>query len=144
MLQNDLAVLSQVSILQGIRPDVLARLMETAIDRRFEVGELLLREDDIGRTMMILMEGEVEVVKGDVESEMLLSQRGVGEVFGEMAFFEAQPRFATVRAVQPVRVLELSEDSVRAALAEQPELLYHTTQLVSARLRQAQQQMIAD
>jgi len=144
MLNDDLTILSQVGILKGIRPDVLGRLLETAVELRFAPGEILISEGDIGRTMMVLLEGRVEVVKGHGADEMLLSYREVGEVFGEMAFFEAQPRFATVRAVQPVRALELCEAGLEAALVEQPELLYHTTKLVSARLRDAQQQMIAD
>jgi phosphoserine phosphatase RsbU/P len=141
---NELEALVNSPFLAGIRQEVLAKLVEAAIERRFEPGESILLEGDLGRTIMVVTEGQVEVVKGKGGEEMVLSQRGPGEVFGEMAFFEAQPRFATVRAITLVRVLEVSEARLRDALSEQPELLFHTTQIVSARLRNAQQQMIAD
>lgn len=129
---------------EGVRPEVWQSLIAAAALRRYAPGEVILQEGDLGRSMLLIVDGQVEVVKGAGRQEVHLSQRGPGEVFGEMAFFEAQPRFATVRAVSQVQVLEMSEASLRTALATQPELLYHTTQVISARLRHAQQKMIAD
>lgn len=142
--EAEVEILSRSPFLSGVRPEVLSRLAQAAVERHFAPGEAILQEGDLGRTILVIMDGQVEVIKGSGAEAMKLSERGPGEVFGEMAFFEAQPRFATVRAIDPVRILEISEDGLRGALAEQPELLFHTTQIVSARLRAAQQQMIAD
>jgi serine phosphatase RsbU (regulator of sigma subunit) len=94
--------------------------------------------------MYLIIDGSVEVIKGSDDEAMRLAQRGPGDVVGEMSFIEGQPRFATIRCLKTTRILELSEEAMRNALAEQPDLLYHTIQALSARLRQSDIQMIAD
>lgn len=149
MVDTDIqsAILSQLSalnFLEGASPEMVKRLAEAAVVKNFQPGQIILREGDRGREVLLILSGEVEVAKGQGENEIVLARRGMGEVFGEMGFIEDRPRFATIRAVTPTRVLELSENTMRATLAEQPELLFRTTQLLSARLRDAQGQLIAD
>ncbi|MBN1147162.1 MAG: SpoIIE family protein phosphatase [Anaerolineales bacterium] len=144
MINESIQALLGLSFLQGADPDVVIRLAETAIVRTFQPGQVILKEGDRGREVLLVIDGQVEVVKGRDKDEILLSQRGKGEMFGEMGFIEDQPRFATIRALETTRLLEFSEESMRAALAQQPELLFRTTQILSSRLRQAQGQMIED
>jgi serine phosphatase RsbU (regulator of sigma subunit) len=61
-----------------------------------------------------------------------------------MSFIEDNPRFATIRALEPTRLLEFSEQNLRSVLLRQPQLLYGMVQELSARLRRADMQMIAD
>lgn len=137
-------MLGKLSFLKDISPQVMEHLVEHAIEKSFQTGEIILHEGNLGREVLLILEGSVEVIKGQRENEVCLARSGPGQVFGEMGFLEARPRFATIRALEPTRVLELSEHSMRSALAEQPELLLRTTQILSARLREVQEQMIAD
>jgi serine phosphatase RsbU (regulator of sigma subunit) len=142
--EENLEFLRQQPFLEGIRADVLQRLYETAIERCYQPGDILLLEGSIDREMLLILKGSVEVIKDAGSSEVILSRNGAGAVFGEMGFFNAQPRFATVRAVEVTGALELSESSLRQALIEQPKLLFHSLQLLSARLRESQEHMITD
>jgi phosphoserine phosphatase RsbU/P len=144
MNQDIFNVLSKLPFLADARPEIIQRLVDTANERRFAPGQIILEEGAIGREMMVILEGQVEVLKGQGSEEIFLASRGAGEIFGEMAFIEALPRFATIRAMEPTLVLEFSESDLRAALILQPELLFYTTQLLSSRLRQAELQLIAD
>ncbi len=144
MNPNTFEILSRLPFLADARPEIIQKLIKTANERRFGPGQIILEEGAVGREMMVILEGDVEVIKGQGNEQIVLARRGCGEIFGEMAFIEAQPRFATVRALTPTLVLEFSEHTLRAALAEQPELLFYTTQLLSARLREAEQLLIAD
>lgn len=144
MEKHDAQLLARLPFLEGARPEVFERLVQSAVEKTYPPGSVILQEGDMGQEMLIVLEGTVEVVKGQGSEETVLAQRSVGEVFGEMGFIEARPRFATIRALTTTRLLEFSAQSMRAALSEQPELLLHTTQLISARLREADQQMIAD
>jgi len=139
-----LSQLSALNFLEGASPEMIKRLAEAATVKNFQPGQVILQEGDRGREVLLILSGEVEVAKGQGESEIVLATRGMGEVFGEMGFIEDRPRFATIRAVTTTRVLELSENTMRTTLAEQPDLLFRTTQLLSARLRDAQGQLIAD
>ena len=134
----------ELDFLQGARPDVVRRLVDGAVERRFLAGDIILEEGALGREIYLVIEGSVQIVKGRGEDEMILGQRVAGELVGEMAFLEDRPRSATVRAVAPTLVLEFSERELREALAEQPELLYRTVAALSARLRESDQRLIAD
>jgi sigma-B regulation protein RsbU (phosphoserine phosphatase) len=137
-------LVQRLEFLEGARPDVVRRLVDGALERRFPPGGVILEDGAPGREIYLIVEGRVEIVKGQGEDETRLGQRGPGALVGEMAFLEDRPRSATVRAVAPTLVLEFSEQGLREALAQQPELLYRTVAALSARLRESDQHLIAD
>ena len=144
MKSNWIEAVQELDFLQGARPEVVRRLVAGAVERRFLPGDVIMEEGAPGREIYLVVEGAVEILKGQGEDEMLLGKRQAGELVGEMAFLEDRPRSATVRAVTPALLLEFSEARLREALAEQPELLYRTVAALSARLRESDQRMIAD
>lgn len=137
-------ILETLPFLEGADTDVVERLASGAAERTFQPGETVFQEGSTGREIYLILEGQVEVVKGSEGEEMLLARRGPGDVLGEMGFIEASPRFATVRALGQARLLELSEQGIQFALAEHTHLLYRTIQVLSARLRESELHMLAD
>jgi serine phosphatase RsbU (regulator of sigma subunit) len=137
-------VLRRLPLLEGVEAAVLERLAESLTERRFQPGQIVFEEGSTGADVYVIVEGRVQVVKGQGDEEMVLAERGAGDLFGEMGLLERSPRFATIRAVEPTRVLQLPEEGVRSLLAAEPQFLYRTVQLLSARLRQADLHMIAD
>ena len=79
--------------LKGPSLDILFEFLE---ERRWEVGEHICNEGELGRTLYVIREGEIEVLrrssKGNNQSIVKL---GPGECFGEMTLVELQPRSAT-------------------------------------------------
>ncbi len=144
MTRLDREVLKQMAFLEGAEPELLEWLADAARERSFAPGQTIVREGTAGREVYIIVEGLVEVVKGDGAAEMVLARRGPGHMFGEMGFIEGRPRSATIRALEPTYLLELSQDAMHSLLTEQPRLLYRTTQIISSRLRESDLQMIAD
>jgi serine phosphatase RsbU (regulator of sigma subunit) len=137
-------LLRNLPFLEGTGPDVVEYLAGAVREKVFEPGDVILKEGSTGREMYLIVEGMVEVWKGDGADATSLGVRGPGTLFGEMAFLEEQPRFATIQAVEPTRLLEFPEQAMRTALAEHPELLLRTIQVLSARIRESDLQMIAD
>lgn len=144
MTEKKIDVLRRLPLLKGMEPEVLERLASALTERRYQPGRIIMQEGSEGGDVHLIVEGRVEVVKGEGSDEMHLAERGPGDLFGEMGLFERSPRFATVRALEPTRLLQLPEANARALLAEQPLLLYRTVQVLSARLRESDLQMIAD
>jgi sigma-B regulation protein RsbU (phosphoserine phosphatase) len=140
----DIHFLRNLPFLKGVSPDVLSRLAQVASQREFQAGEVILREGSTDRQLYVIIDGLVEVVKGAGPDEMRLAQRGPGEFIGEMALLEDRPRFATIRALQPTRALEFSEEALHTVMLEQPLLLYRGMRVLMARLREADLHMIAD
>jgi len=144
MTPVDQEALRSMPFLEGARADVLERLAEVAVERRYAPGQVILREGAMGRELYLIIDGLVEVVKGSGADEMEIARRGAGDLFGEMGFLEGRPRFATVRALEPTRLLSFAHNDMEPVLARQPELLYNAVRVLSARLREADRRMIAD
>ena len=144
MKSNWIEAVQELDFLHDARPEVVRRLVDGAAERRCLPGDVIVEEGAPGREIYLVVEGTVEILKGQGEDEVLLGKRHAGELVGEMAFLEDRPRSATVSAVTPALLLEFSEVRLREALADQPELLYRTVAALSARLRESDQRMIAD
>lgn len=66
---------------------------------RFERGERLLREGEYGSHVFLLLSGWYKVLaRTKDDREALLAVRAGGDLVGELACFDAQPRVATVVA----------------------------------------------
>src|SRR4051794_15494622 len=65
---------------------------------RFAPGEVVFREGEPSRAVLLITEGEVEVAKAAGTGEVVLGSVGAGEFVGEMGVVEGRPRSATVRA----------------------------------------------
>ena len=74
-----------------------SRLFDYAERRRFRAGELLIRAGDVERSLLIIGEGELEVLLPD-GGDRRMGVVQPGEVIGEIAFFDGSPRSASVRA----------------------------------------------
>ncbi|WP_370328041.1 FAD-dependent oxidoreductase [Euzebya sp.] len=80
------------------------------LDReRFEAGQEVFRQGEMGRKLYVIWSGEVEVVKdGEVVATL-----GPGQHFGETAVFEELRRTATVRATVPTEVIAMGRSHAR-------------------------------
>jgi len=79
--------------LKGPSLDILFEFLE---ERRWEVGEHICNEGELGRTLYVIREGEVEVLrKSSKGNNQSIVKLGPGECFGEMTLVELQPRSAT-------------------------------------------------
>lgn len=79
--------------LKGPSLDILFQFLE---ERRWEVGDFICNEGELGRTLYVIREGEVEVLRRSSEgNNQSIVKLGPGECFGEMTLVERQPRSAT-------------------------------------------------
>lgn len=73
--------------------------------RRFDTGELIVREGDRGDEAYIITTGRCRVFR-DVDGQRVdLGEIGIGDVFGELAVFADQQRSASVEALEPVTAM---------------------------------------
>ncbi|WUH94356.1 Crp/Fnr family transcriptional regulator [Streptomyces sp. NBC_00433] len=87
-------------MLGGLRADTRERFTALGRGVRFSGGERLLREGEPGTEVYLLLQGWFKVLATmDDAREALLAVRAGGDIVGELACFDAQPRSATVMAV---------------------------------------------
>ncbi len=85
---------------------------------RFRAGDVLAREGEEGHTAIMLLEGRVEIRKGDVR----LTDVGPGGNFGEMALTRPWTRSATVAAVEGGLAFSLSRESFQDLCRARPDI----------------------
>ncbi len=83
--------------------------VERQAARRFEIGDIIFRENDAGSSMFIIQSGEVEVFSIKNNQKVVYAHLGSGAVFGEMALIDGLPRSATVIALETTQCLEISK-----------------------------------
>ena len=116
----NIEVLRSLTFLKEANTDIIEGLVKAAVEKNFQPGQIIFQEGSTGRELYLIVEGTIEVVKGHGADEMILARHGPGDFFGEMSFIEDNPRFATIRALEPTRLLEFSEQNLRSVLLRQP------------------------
>ena len=106
--------------------------------RFFNQGDVIFKENDEGAEMFIIIQGLVEIRKStSSSSSKILTTLQKGDMFGEMAIIEKQPRSATAVAVQPTRVLVLNEKLYDKMLGSNPDFARKMNRVLSERVRRA-------
>jgi|CXWL01.1.fsa_nt_gi CRP-like cAMP-binding protein len=107
-------------------------------------GECILRAGETGRAIYIIRAGHVRAELPLRKKAAPAPPMGPGAVFGELAFFDAGARSATLWAVDPVELLVLSFAAFERLAAWHPriarELLLDLGRVISLRLRRAEAQ----
>ena len=117
------------------------RLFEHCVRFAFRAGDEVIRKGDLGQSLFIIAEGELESIipEKNRPEGVRLSIMPATSVFGEQAFFDGQPRSATIRALTDGELLELTMDSFEELAARDPRLarmiLFDLGRIISLRLR---------
>lgn len=97
--------------------------------RRFEAEEVLLAEGGTDKLLYVLIDGEVEVLKGQT---LVNTQSEPGAMFGELSVLLGVPHTATVRATVPT-LAHLIENA-DAFLQANPDLSFQLAKLLAKKL----------
>jgi CRP-like cAMP-binding protein len=108
---------------------------EAALGRFYADGEIVACQGEVGDSMFIIQEGEVEIVLEEHGAEVVLRTAGRNEVLGEMAVFEKAPRSATIRARGQARILTLDKRNFLRRINEDPSLAFRIIEIMSRRVR---------
>jgi CRP-like cAMP-binding protein len=92
-------------------------------------GHVLLAEGSRTGLLYILVEGSVEIVKGDVQVEIATHPGGL---FGEISALLDTPHMATVRTLTPARVVRI--ENAASFLHANPDLALEVARLLAERL----------
>jgi CRP-like cAMP-binding protein len=116
-----------------------ATVFQHAEVRRIDAGLALVQAGEHDRALYLLTEGTIGVRLP--RDEGAFKTIDAPSVLGELAFFDAQPRSATLDAVTDVEVVRLDADGFARLSAEAPELahamLLDLARILALRLRMA-------
>jgi CRP/FNR family cyclic AMP-dependent transcriptional regulator len=108
----------------------LEQLARRVDELELPAGKVLCEEGTTGGEAFVILEGDVEIVKGSRRVTM----RGAGDIVGEIALVLDVPRIATVTALTPLRVFVLSRSAFKAVLDDEPDVARAVLETVAQRL----------
>lgn len=108
---------------------------EGALGKEYADGGVICRQGERGDRMFVIEEGRAEVVRDENGLEAVVGELVAGDIFGEMAIFERQPRSATVRARGTTRVLTLDKRGFLQRVHDDPSTAYRIIEGMSRRIR---------
>lgn len=106
--------LRRYSLFGGLIDAQLDTLVSRIRTEEVAVGTVILRQGERGDRLYCLVEGEVEVRRG----EKAIVRLGPGETVGEMELIDMQPRSATVVAMTPCLLYSLALRDILALQRE--------------------------
>lgn len=136
-------ILAQVPLFAPMKKRELNNISQSAEELLYDPGEMVISEGERDGRLFIVLEGEVEVIKGLGQAgERLLRRLGPGAYFGEMAVLGDAVRTASVRALGPARLLCLRDFDLRQAMERHPYIAIELLNLMSRRMQQMERRLL--
>jgi CRP/FNR family transcriptional regulator, cyclic AMP receptor protein len=117
----DVEILARSVVLGALSRSELEALVPSLRRRNYRRGETMMHQGDPGNVVHVVCEGRVKVVlPSEAGEEAVLTVLGPGDVLGEMALLDGEPRSATAVALEPVVTATLSRESFLELLRRSP------------------------
>ena len=98
----------------------------------YKAGDTIFKKGDPGETMFALASGEVDIIiDGNV-----VDQLSEGDIFGEMALIDFQPRSADAVAKTDCAIVTIDEKQFLFMTEQTPSFALQLMRLVASRLRE--------
>ncbi len=114
----------------------VARFEEYATTKTYSKGTLIFSQGDESDGIFIIRQGKIKVFMSDESGkEMLIAILGPGEIVGEVASLDGQPRTASVSATVDTRVSRIGLAEFKKFLEDNPDLAFEIIRILTSRMR---------
>ncbi|HPB45417.1 MAG: cyclic nucleotide-binding domain-containing protein [Microthrixaceae bacterium] len=135
--RNDrLAAFRSIALFRACSDEELGQIDAVSDEVRIEAGRDLIRQGDLGREFIVLVDRAVTVSRDGEEVATL----GPGAHFGELALLVDQPRNATVTAITPVTAQVIDRRGFQSMLDGSPHLTKNLLVSLARRLSEIEEQ----
>ena len=131
------------SLLGSLTATTREALLELGTPCQYEAGKVLLREEEQSTHVILLIDACVKVVASTISGgDALLDIRVGGDLVGELAAFDGQPRSASVLTAGPSIVRLIKQPDFAAFLNDHPDAAAAVSCGIAAKLRWATRRRI--
>ena len=134
-------LLARIPLFEELGADDLQWIARATQPCKFEAGDSIFEIGEPGRSLYIVTAGTVQILHPNQPTSYQLARLGPGEFLGEMALLNDSPRSATARAVDEVQALVLDKTAFRQLLLERPDVGLKLLEVLSERIRRADEQI---
>lgn len=136
------ALLRRVPVFEGLSDADLAAVAAVSVSRRLAVGAVVFREGDRGDTCYAVRSGLARAIREHPDGRSItLAHFDPGEIFGELAMFDDEPRSATVDAIEETEVIAIPGHDMRRLMREHPDIAVKLITALARRLRDTNERL---
>ncbi|HYV45112.1 MAG TPA: Crp/Fnr family transcriptional regulator [Myxococcaceae bacterium] len=129
-------LLSKVPLFAALSPEKLEGLAALLIPRQYADQEIIFHAGDVGNGLYVVRKGGVTIrLSSPGGKEVILSLLSRGDVFGELALIDGEPRSADALARDETQLLMLPRDAFLRHIHEQHEVMMQLLVSLSRQVR---------
>lgn len=130
------AALLSSPLFSAMKPEELEEILKFASEKRFRRGQTIFQRGDNGSSMMAVLRGRVRVSSVSAEGkELTLNVINPGEIVGEIAFLDGEPRSADATAIEDTLLLIIERRHFLPFLRQNDDLYLRLLAVLCRRLR---------
>jgi ATP:ADP antiporter, AAA family len=129
--------LKTTEIFKETSEDILVEIAYIVKEISFKAGEVIFHKNDNGTCMFIIYHGSVKVHDGD----HILARLNTRDFFGELSLLDAEPRSATVTALEDSVLLRVDQNAFYEIMADRTEVTREIMKILCKRLRSQNSQV---
>lgn len=139
---NLASLLGQTELFGGLPSEAIAQIANRFHTMQFKRGQTVYARGDAGNALYLISSGQIRfsVVSGDGR-ELSVRVAKSGEIIGEIAALDRQPRTATAVALSAVTAYSLSRTELDRLLLHEPQLARNAIDFLCHRLRDTTDQL---
>lgn len=130
----------RVDLFKGISPEDVHKIIARGLTMTMEKGNVIFYKGTSGNQMFVILRGKVSLFDG----EKHLTDLRTGDMFGEMALINEEPRSATAIAAETTQLFVLSETFFQKLMTKRVaiRMLLNIIGTMSTRLRNMNKRLL--
>ncbi len=124
-------VLKNTQLFSNTPENVLSSIAPIMREVRFVEGQEVFAKGDLGDSMYVIYAGEIGIYDGTKQ----LALFDKGEIFGELALLDTEPRSATTIAESDVLLFRIDQEDFYELMEERDEILRNVLRILCQRIR---------
>ena len=141
-LAEKAALLRQHPLFCALDAEICVRLAANAKTKLVPRGAMIFAKGDPGTCLFAVVSGVVQVASASSEGKsVVLNQIGPGEIVGEIALLDGEPRTADATAFSDCRLMVIERRDFLPMLRSHPDVAIKLMELLCARLRRTSEQV---
>jgi CRP-like cAMP-binding protein len=140
--EETIALLHRVPAFSTLTDAELTRVADVTVPRTFAAGEVVFREGDQSDTCYIVRAGRARAVREHSDGRTItLATFGSGDIFGELAMFDAERRSATIETLEGSELMAILGGDMRRLLRDHPDIAVKLLAALGRRLRETNERL---
>ena len=123
--------LKRAAVFAQVPDEALAELATCLEEVEYSAGQTVFQKGDLGDCLYVIVDGGIRIHDGD----RTLNDLHAGEVFGEMAALDAEPRSASATASEDTLLLRLDQEPLYEIMEDRIEVARGIIRVLSRHLR---------